>query len=609
MFQIGGLSSGLDTTTIVEQLMMFERKPLLTLESRKAQITKKDSAFQALNTRLSALKSKLSDLTLERNLKAKKVTSSADSVLTAAAGSGAAEGSYRIKINQLATSTSVGSSGGLAGPAVGSLQLSQLKPSSTTAITPGTFTIGSASFRIEDASATLDDVIAAINVAGGKAPDATYRPSKVVVLAPNGAAYYPVSGDPALPNLTGLGASAASLTSEGQIKIDTTTKPDVAIGSGSDTSNFLTIAGLKSPTTSGNFRIGARMNVTQVVQPLNDGGANGANLSTPITGDASGNGLFKINGVEITYNANTDAMNDVLNRINSSGAGVVASYNSIEDKIVLTNKTTGNAAIGLQDVTGNFLSATKLLGAPQTTGKNASITVDGISGNIESATNEFKNVVPGLIFTAKEVKASEWTTITVNSDTDATVNTIKGFINEFNATVDAIEAARGKGQPLQGDTALSGIMSKLYRLIYEPVAGLSGAQTTLSSIGIGTTTDDRKHLSLNETKFKEALANNPDRVAELFNKDVSAENPAGIAGRLRAYLNEVGGAEGVFATRKDSASRQTKYIDDQIEAYEVRLEQRRKMLIGQFTAMEKAVGLMKSQQSALMSQLSSLQSS
>ncbi|MNR75314.1 flagellar capping protein [compost metagenome] len=581
MFQLGGLASGLDSSTIIEQLMLLERKPIATLQQRKAQISQKDSAFQSLNTRLVALKSKLTDLTLERNLKAKKVTTSAESVISASAGAGAAEGSYRIKVNQLATSTTVGSSTGLATAAVGTLKLSELKPSNTTAITPGTFTLGGATLTINSTDASLDEVIAAINGTG--------------------------SANVSVSGTTGLGAAAASRTPEGQIRLDVSAKTDVAIGSGSDTSNFLTIAGLKSPTSSGNLRTGARMNVTQVVQPLNEGGANGANLATPITGDGDGKGVFKINGVEISYNVTSDAMNDVMNRINSSGAGVVASYNSIEDRIVLTNKTTGNAAIGLEDVTGNFLSATKLLGATQTTGQNASISVDGIAGSLESSTNEFKNVVPGLIFTAKEVKTSDWTTITVASDTDATINTIKGFIGEYNATIDAIEAARAKGKPLQGDTALGSIMSKLSRLIYEPVAGLSGAQTTLSSIGIGTSKDDRRHLSLNETKFKEALANNPERVAELFNKDVASENPTGIAGRLKAYLDEVGGTEGVFATRKDSAARQTKYIDDQIENYEVRLEQRRKILVGQFTAMEKAVGLMKSQQSALMSQLSSLQ--
>ncbi len=581
MFQIGGMASGLDTSTIIEQLMSFERRPVTTLEKRKAQLSKADSAFQSINTRLSALKSQLTDLTLEKNLKAKKVTTSADTVLTATAGSGSAEGSYRVKVNQLATSTSVGGSSALATPAAGTLKLSELKPSNTTAISTGTFTVGGATLTINSTDTTLDEVVAALNGTGS--------------------ANISVSG------ATGLGASAASLTADGQIRLDVALKTDVAVGSGSDTSNFLTIAGLKSPTSSGDLRTGARMNVTQVTQTLNSAGANGANLATAITGDGSGDGVFKINGVEITYNVGTSAMNDVLNQINSSSAGVVASYNSIEDKIVLTNKTTGNAAIGLEDVTGNFLAATNLLGASQTTGQNASITVDGISGNLESATNEFKGVVPGLTFTAKKVETADWTTITVSSDTDATVNTVKSFISEFNATIDAIDAARGKGQPLQGDGALGNIMSKLYRLVYEPIDGLSGTPNTLSSLGIGTTSTDRKHLSLDETKFKAALADNPDRVAEIFNKDASAATPTGIAGRLKTYLNDIGGTEGVFATRKNSAARQTKYIDAQITSYEGRLEQRRRILVGQFAAMEKAVGMMKSQQSALTSQLSALQ--
>jgi flagellar hook-associated protein 2 len=574
MFQLGGLSSGLDTGTMIDQLMLFERKPIVALEQRKALISKKDSAFQSINTRLSALKAKLSDLTFEKNLKAKKVTTSADTILTATAGAGAAEGSYRIKVNQLATSTSLGSSAGLGNAATGALKLSEVKPANTTAITTGTFTIGGSTLTINSTDATLDEVVAAINGLG----------SANVSVAGTG---------------TGLGGAAASLTPEGQIKLNVALKPTVAIGSGSDTSNFLTVAGLKSPTSSGDSRIGSRMNVAQASQTLTN-----ANLGTAIAGDGS----FKINGTEISYTAGTDTLNDVLSRINSSSAGVVASYNSIEDKIVLTNKTTGNAAIGLEEVSGNFLTATKLLGASQTTGQNASITVAGISGNLESSTNEFKNVIPGMVFTAIKADAAE-TTITVSADSATTVKTVKSFITEYNATIDALEAARGKGQPLQGDSALGSIMNKLQRMIYEPIVGLTDSPNTLSAIGIGTTKDDRKHLSLDETKFKAALEANPDRVAEIFNKDASSSSPTGVAGRLRSYLNEVGGAEGVFAARKDNVARQTKYLDDQIESYENRIEQRRRILVGQFTAMEKAVGLMKSQQTAMLSQLSSLQSS
>ncbi|MNX42262.1 flagellar capping protein [compost metagenome] len=572
MFQIGGIASGLDSTSIIEQLMLLERKPIVSLQNRKTSLTKADSAFQAINTRLNALKSKLSDLTLAKNLSAKSVTSSADTVVTATAGSGAAEGIYKVKVNQLATATTLGSSGTLATAAHGGLKLSELKPANTTAITAGTFTIGAAQVTIHNTDATLDEIMAAINGADADSGNVT---------------------------VTGASGVTASLA-DGRIVLDVGGNASVAIGSGADTSNFLTVSGLKSPALDGDLRLGARLNVTQANQKLSS--ANFGNLS--------GAGTFSINGVEIAYDADADSLNDVLSRINASKAGVIATYNSLEDRVVLTSKTTGNSAIALSEPADGFLKATNLLGGTQVTGTNARITIEGVNGGspIESATNEFKDVVPGVTFNAKEVKQTEWTTLTVKADSKTTIDTIKSFINEFNATVDAIESARGKGQPLQNDSTLSGILNRLYRLVYEPVAGLTDGLTTLSSIGIGTTTADRKHLSLNEEKFKEALAASPDRVAELFNKGAAADDPAGIAGRMKAYLDEIGGKEGVFAIRKESTTRQTKYLDDQIESYERRIELRRKKLVTQFSAMEKAVSMMKSQQSAMLSQLSSLQS-
>lgn len=581
-FQVGGLASGLDTQSLIEQLMQLERRPISVLQKRKDDLSRSNSAFQSLNTRLATLQSKASDLLLEKNLKAKSATSSDSNIVSATAGAGAAAGTYQIKVNQLATATSVGSSGALASAATGATTLANVKPANTTAITTGTFTIGGATITINNTGATLQEVVDAINGTG--------------------------SANVSIAGASGLGATAASLTPNGQIQLDVAANTGVAIGGGGDSSNFLTIAGLKSPSVSGTLRIGARMNATQTTAKLNDALANGANLTTAVTGDGSGNGEFKINGVSVTYNISNDSINDVLGRINNSTAGVLASYNAIEDRIVLTNKSTGATAITLQDVTGNFLSATRLSGAAQTTGQNAQIVVDGVNGNspLESSTNEFKDIIPSLNFTAKKVETASWTTITVNRDYDTTVNSIKSFINEFNATVDALENARAKGQPLQNDGMVSDIMNRIRRLVQDPVSGLSDSPNTLSSIGIGTTTADRKHLSLDETKFKAALDTNADRVTEIFNKDSTATSPTGVAARLNSYLTALKSTDGVFATRNKSYSSQTKMIDDQIANYERRLEQRRAILVGQFTAMEKAVGTMKNQQSAMLSQLSSL---
>lgn len=585
-FQVGGLASGLDTQTMIEQLMQLERRPITALERRKSALSRSNSAFQALNTRLSSLQSKLTDLLLEKNLKAKSTASSDATVMTATAGAGAAASSYRVKVNQLATATTASSAGAGATAATGALTLANAKPANTTAITTGTFTIGGATVTINSTSATLQKVVDAINGAG--------------------------SANVSVSGTSGLGAGGASLTAAGQIQLDVT-GVTAAVGGGADTSNFLTIAGLKSPsrTTSGvnTYLVGGRMSTAQTTAKLNDSGANGANLTTAVTGDGSGNGSFKINGVSVSYNIATDTLNDVLGRINNSTAGVSASYNSIEDKIVLTNKSTGSTAISLEDVTGNFLAATRLSTGTQTMGQNAQIVVDGVNSNnpLESSTNEFKDIIPSLTFTAKKVETASWTSITVSKDTDTTINTVKSFLNEFNATIDALEAARAKGQPLASDSAVTDIVGKLRRLVQDPVSGLSDSPNTLSALGIGTTSTDRKHLSLDETKFKEWLDKNPDRLVEIFNKDSTADTPTGVAARLKDYLADLRSSEGVFTSRSNSFTRQSKQIDEQIRSYETRLEQRRRLLVGQFTSMEKAVGLMKSQQSAMLSQLGSLQ--
>ncbi|MBC7196502.1 MAG: flagellar hook protein, partial [Deferribacterales bacterium] len=78
----------------------------------------------------------------------------------------------------------------------------------------------------------------------------------------------------------------------------------------------------------------------------------GLGLDTSVTGlqnagfsktpSTSTNGTFTINGVSITIDDYTAlSVNDLIAKINSSGAGVTASYDSTEDKIVLQSNTAG----------------------------------------------------------------------------------------------------------------------------------------------------------------------------------------------------------------------------------------------------------------------------
>lgn len=70
-------------------------------------------------------------------------------------------------------------------------------------------------------------------------------------------------------------------------------------------------------------------------------------------------GSFNINSVTINYEG-TDSLQDVLDRINSSDAGVTASYNVLEDKIDMVSNTTGSPLIRLESNQVNQVTFTNV---------------------------------------------------------------------------------------------------------------------------------------------------------------------------------------------------------------------------------------------------------
>src|SRR5262249_43336640 len=118
-----------------------------------------------------------------------------------------------------------------------------------------------------------------------------------------------------------------------------------------------------SSSALGHVQLTTSMTNAQLTTPLNDGG--------------SGQGQFTINGVTINFNASTDSIKNVLDRINASNAGVTASYDTLNNRFVLTNNVSGDIGVALQDVTGNFLAATGLSGGALQHGQNLLYSLNG----------------------------------------------------------------------------------------------------------------------------------------------------------------------------------------------------------------------------------------
>jgi len=101
--RFGGMASGLDTESIVKQLMQVQRMKVDRYAQQKQTLEWKREDYRDINTKLLTLRNTVFDLQLESSFMGKKVTSSDESILKATAKNTAVEGRFEIVVKQLAS--------------------------------------------------------------------------------------------------------------------------------------------------------------------------------------------------------------------------------------------------------------------------------------------------------------------------------------------------------------------------------------------------------------------------------------------------------------------------------------------------------------------------
>lgn len=98
-----GLATGLDTGSIITQLVELKRAPIYRLQKDKKSYQDQISALGTLKTKLLALQTAARKLDTANEFSSAKATSSHTDGLTATAGDGAAPGQYEITVKTLAS--------------------------------------------------------------------------------------------------------------------------------------------------------------------------------------------------------------------------------------------------------------------------------------------------------------------------------------------------------------------------------------------------------------------------------------------------------------------------------------------------------------------------
>lgn len=101
---IWGLGSGLDTGMMIEQLMQLERLPYTKLQQKKQDFTSFQSYFRSLNTKLSTLKDRANELTLNANFQLTSTKSSDEQTVKVSGSDKAVTGTFNVKVENLAKS-------------------------------------------------------------------------------------------------------------------------------------------------------------------------------------------------------------------------------------------------------------------------------------------------------------------------------------------------------------------------------------------------------------------------------------------------------------------------------------------------------------------------
>ncbi len=359
--------------------------------------------------------------------------------------------------------------------------------------------------------------------------------------------------------------------------------------------------------------------------------------------------------VSMSYQANSDSFSIASTQDGASGTVEIGDTDG-------TLNTLERLLFGKRNSEGKIDSSSNELNGQTVAGQDAIILVDydgegGASAvEISRGTNSFSlngmNIVARETFGYAEnesneleyVEGTDAITFDAKVDTDKVISAIKTMIEAYNALVEASNTAvsekrdrdyspltdeqkeemseseitaweaKAKVGMLSGDSDISNLTSDLrFVFMNTTTDGFS-----LEDIGITVSSDweDNGKITLDESKLKTALEEDPENVKTLFTEELTDDDlmTGGIMSRMKKitdkYASTTGATKGILIQKAGNSSSPTSLlsnslqtqiddIDDIIETLEDKLETERTRYQDQFTQLEVLMQKMNTQSSWL----------
>lgn len=623
LFNIGGIASGIDTNSMLEQLLQLERQPIRKIQARQAQLQRADDAWGQVNTKLSGLRAAITDLDrLDDFTDAWTATSSSTAVAGARVTGTPSAGSMSFSVGRLATAKQQSSATAYA--------------TTDTLVGTGTVTVdvGGTQTTIDTTGLTVADLAARIEeLAGIRAQTVSANDGYHLVLT---------------SEQTGT-ANAFTVTSAaggGGALIDW--NPEVAAADAE-----ITIAGMTLTRS------------TNTVDDLVDG----VTLDLVGTGSTTVATARDVDGVAAKVSGLVDALNGVLKTVEDLSAydpdsrttqplageaaarSLASSLRSAVSDIVsgITGDHTYAGSIGisltrhgaveldetvLKDaLAADFEGVTGLLARG---GSASDVAVSYVYASDATVAGTYALDVTTAAATAR-ITGDPWTTpdmdetfrLTADDGTtvDVTIAAGTSLTDAVTQIAAELEAAGVTTVGVDGDTGALRFTEARYGSAYDITVehlssvgtgtsrpGLFGVATTgtpVTASGADVAGTIGGEAAVGKGRHLTGSAGDPDGLQIRVGGTTTGARGTvtvteGIVGRLSRVLSRFEGSDGVVELERDRIGSQLDLFDDRIEAHERRVSLREQTLRRQFTAMETALATLQSQGNWLSQQLSSL---
>ncbi|WP_145572637.1 flagellar filament capping protein FliD [Yersinia mollaretii] len=336
------------------------------------------------------------------------------------------------------------------------------------------------------------------------------------------------------------------------------------------------------------------------------------------------------------------SLNQIAKAVNKQDSNVSASVQRTDDgyQLVFTSKNTGSDGEMSVSVEGDDALAGKLNYKEGETGNgmqevtealDAKLTVDG--SDYTRSSNNISDIITGVTLVLKQVSETDPNDqdkkipeqMTLTRDTSAIKSSVKDFVEKYNALLKLTSEAskyvpnktggsdanvamqNGQNGALMGDSTLRGMVGD-FRSAVNGVYGDSSADYgSLADIGVKIDPATGQ-MTLNETKLDEAIADNPDGIADMF---IGRGENEGLATSLSATITEYLGdpdtkTDGIIKTSTEGLDAQIKLMDTQIEKTQKLIDNQVERYRVQFQNLDSTMSKLNSMSNQLSSILATL---